>query len=129
MTKDRTSHLTRRERQILNIIHRQSEASVADIVEAMPNAVTGSAVRVFLKTLEAKGRVSRCKDGRRFLYSAIGSRTTEGRSALQRVLGTFFESSLESAVSSHLSDPSVEIDDRELERITRLIDEARNRTI
>ena len=127
MTKNPDSHLTRREQQIMEIIHKWSEASVADIVESMPDPVADSAVRVFLKTLMEKGRVRRRKDGRRFFYSAIGSRRTEGRSALQRILGTFFESSFANVVSSHLSDPSVELQDGELERIARLIEEARNR--
>ncbi len=127
MRKTRPSHLTRREQQIVEVIHRQSEASVTDIVAAMPEPVAGSAVRVFLKTLEEKGQVRRRKDGRQFFYSTVGSRTTEGRSALQRVLGTFFESSLESAISCHLSNPAVELEDGELERITRLVAEARNR--
>jgi predicted transcriptional regulator len=127
MTKNPDSHLTRREQQIMEIIHKSSEASVADIVESMPDPVADSAVRVFLKTLMKKGRVRRRKDGRRFFYSAIGSRRTEGRSALRRILGTFFESSFADAVSSHLSDPSVKLQDGELERMARLIEEARSR--
>lgn len=125
MTRTSESHLTRREQQILAIIHQRSEVSVTEIAESMPDPVADSAVRVFLKTLMEKGRVRRRKDGRRFLYSAVGSRSTEGRSALRRILGTFFESSLADAVSSHLSDPSVELRSGELERVARIIEEAR----
>lgn len=127
MTRDPQGHLTRREQQIMAIIHKRSEASVAEIVAAMPDPVADSAVRVFLKTLLEKGRVRRRKEGRRFYYSATASRTAEGRSAMQRILGTFFDSSLADAVSSHLSDPAVELRDDELERIARLIEEARRR--
>lgn len=109
----------------MDSIHLLSEASVADIVASMPDRVSGSAVRVFLKALEEKGRVRRRKEGRRYLYSATQSRRVEGRSALQRVIGTFFGSSISSAISSHLSDPSVELDEEELERIARLVEEAR----
>lgn len=117
--------LSRRERQIMNVLFRKGQASVVEIVAEIPDAPTDTAVRTFLKILEKKGFVHRKKDGRRHLYRPAMSRSRAARAALKDVLKTFFDGSLGDAVAAHLADPSAAVDREELTRLRQLINEAK----
>jgi predicted transcriptional regulator len=119
--------LTRRERQIMNVIYARGEASATEVWEMLPDRPSRTAVRTLLGILEEKGRLRHTKRGRQFIYRPTRARTRAGRSALQGVLETFFDGSLEKAVAAHLADPGAKLLPDELERLARLIRDARNR--
>ena len=128
MAKSRDLDLSRRERQIMNVLFRRGEAAVTDIAGEIPDSPSDTAIRTFLKILERKGHVRRHKDGRRHLYRPAKSRRRAARAALINVLGTFFDGSLGDAVAAHLSNPSSKLDAQELERLQALINEAKEGT-
>lgn len=116
---------SRRERQIMDIIYALGEASATQVVNAMPDAPSRTAVRTMLRILEEKGQLKHEKRGREFVYQPTRPRDRAGRSALRRVLHTFFDGSLEKAVAVHLSDPNSALTAHELERLAELIRKAR----
>lgn len=128
MAKSPDQDLSRRERQIMNVLFRRGKASVADIAAEIPDPPSNTAIRTLLRILETKGHVRREREGRRHLYGPRMSRTRAARAALSNVLGTFFDGSLGNAVAAHLSDPSSEIDPEELKQLRRLIAEAKKRS-
>ena len=125
MAKTHDLHLSRRERQIMNVLFQRRQASVVEIAADMPDPPTNTAVRTLLRILEGKGYVRRQKQGRRHLYRPAVSRTRSARAALSTVLGTFFGGSLGDAVAAHLANPETEIDEEELDRLQGLIDKAK----
>ena len=119
--------LSRRERQIMDIVYAQGKVSVTQVMEAMPDAPTRTAVRTLLRILEQKGQLKHTKRGREFIYQPVHTRKRVGKSTFNRVLNTFFEGSLTKAVAVHLSDPGNGLSDEELERLEDLIREARTK--
>lgn len=124
MSKPTHKDLSRRERQIMDVIYRLNEASVADIAADLPDAPTDTAIRTHLRILEDKGHVKRKRAGRRNVYRPIVSRKRAAKAAFSGVLATFFDGSLGDAVAAHLSDPGAKIDDEEIERLRAIIDAA-----
>lgn len=122
---DKHLHLSRRERQIMDILYEHGAPSVGDIRKRLPDPPSHTAVRTLLKILENKGHITRRKRGREFLYRAKHGRQRAGRSAMQRVIQTFFDGSLEKALGAHLADQRASLRPGELERLAQLIDEAR----
>ena len=119
--------LSRRERQIMNVIYAGGELTAAEVWQQIPDKPSRTAVRTLLRILEEKGHLRHRKRGREFLYQAIRPREDAGQSALAGVLQTFFGGSLEKAVASHLADPSATPDDAELKQLARLVREARKK--
>ena len=124
MPKQPDQDLSRRERQIMNVLYRRETATVAELAIELPNSPTESAIRTHLKILEDKGQVKRQRSGRKHIYRPVTSRTRAARAALTGVLGTFFDGSLGDAVAAHLADPKAKIDEAELERLQQLIRDA-----
>ena len=124
MPKQPDQDLSRRERQIMNVLYRCETATVAELAIELPNSPTESAIRTHLKILEDKGQVKRQRSGRKHIYRPVTSRTRAARAALTGVLGTFFDGSLGDAVAAHLADPKAKIDEAELERLQQLIRDA-----
>ncbi|MCE2459929.1 MAG: BlaI/MecI/CopY family transcriptional regulator [Pseudomonadales bacterium] len=91
-------HLTRRERQIMDILYEQGEASVGEVRRALPNAPSYSAVRALMRKLLDKGHASYREEGTRYVYRPVLARNRARRSALQRVVTTFFDGSAADAV-------------------------------
>src|ERR1044072_8515773 len=123
------THLSRRERQIIEVVYAKGEATATDVLEDMPDPPTRTAVPTFLRILEAKGHLKHTKRGREFVYQPVRKRERAGKSALLRVLQTFFDGSLEKAVAAHLTDPDSEISPAELQRLSALIRQAKAREI
>jgi predicted transcriptional regulator len=121
------SELSRRERQIMEVIYAKGEATATDVLEGMTDPPTRTAVRTFLRILEEKGSLKHTKRGREFVYRPTHGRERTGQSALGRVLQTFFDGSLEKAVASHLADPESGISSAELRRLSALINEAKRK--
>ena len=125
MAKSPDLDLSRRERQIMGVIFKVGEASVTDIANGIPDPPSDTAIRTLLTILERKGQVRRKRDGRRHLYRPASSRARAARAALDNVLETFFQGSLGDAVAAHLTDRSSKVDRDELNRLRRLIDQAK----
>lgn len=117
--------LSRRERQIMDIVYVRGEASAQEVHADLPDAPSQTAVRTLLRILEEKGHLKHRQEGLKYIYQPSKHRGRAGRTALQRVLRTFFEGSLEKAVAAHLSDPSAQLSPEDLERLAKLIRQAR----
>jgi BlaI family penicillinase repressor len=124
---DEHNQLSRRQRQIMDIIYARGEASAAEVWQRLPYPPSPTAVRTLLRILEEKGQLRHEKQGRRFIYRPTRPRRRAGQSAFQRVLHTFFDGSLEKAVAAHLAQPGAEPPPEELERLINLINEARKK--
>lgn len=121
-----TTHtdLSRRERQIIDILYRRKRATAAEVQAALPDPPSYSAVRAMLRILEEKGHVRHEQDGPRYVYVPTVARDSAKRSALRHMLQTFFDGSAEKAISALLDDTS-KLSDAELSRLARLIEQAR----
>jgi len=117
--------LSRRERQIMDIIYAQGEASALDVLNGLPDPPTKTAVRTLLRILEEKGHLKHKQVGLKYVYQPSRPRRSAGRFALRRVLETFFDGSLEKAVAVHLGDSAVDISQDELRRLADLISQAK----
>ena len=120
-------HLSRRERQIMEIVFRRGQASAADVWLDLPDPPSRTAVRTLLRILEGKGHLRHKQDGLRYVYVPSRPRALAARSALRSVLRTFFEGSLEKAVAAHLGDAATSLSVDELERLAALIRQARTK--
>ena len=117
--------LSRRERQILDILYERGQATAADVQAGLPEPPSYSAVRALLRILEEKGHVRHQQDGPRYVYLPTLPRDNAKRSALHHVLKTFFDGSAEQAISALLDENSARLSPAELDRLARLIDSAR----
>ena len=117
--------LSRRERQILDILYQRGQATAADVQNGLPEPPSYSAVRALLRILEEKGHVRHQQDGPRYVYVPTVARDNAKRSALRHVLQTFFDGSAEQAISALLDESSSNLSSAELDRLARLIDSAR----
>ena len=119
--------LSRRERQIMEIIYRRGQASAAMVVADLPDPPSKTAVRTLLRILEEKGHLKHRQEGLAYVYLPAHSRTQAAKSAFRRVLHTFFEGSLEKAVAAHLGDDASTLEPAELARLADLIRQARKK--
>ena len=118
------SKLPPREKQIVDILYERGPLPVADICDALPDQLSGSAVRAMLKRLEDKGFVSRSESDRGFIYSPMVSDSVAKKSALSDIVKTFFNGSPASAASALLG-MSDRIDTDELDALEKMIAKAR----
>ena len=125
MGKKSHINLSRRERQIMDIIYRLGRASVADVMGELPDPPTYSAVRALLRVLEEKEHLKHKKDGARYIYLPTRPRGNAGRSALRRALQTFYDGSTEKAVAALLDVSDSKLSPEELDRLSQLIEEVR----
>jgi len=117
--------LSRRERQILDILYARGRATAAEVQAALPDPPGYSSVRALLRILEEKGHVRHKQDGPRYVYLPTIARDNAQRSALRHILQTFFDGSAEQAISALLGDASGKMSSAELDRLARMIDTAR----
>src|SRR5688572_17761870 len=117
--------LSRRERQIVDILYAQGRATAAEVLAALPDPPSYSAVRAMLRILEDKGHVRHEQDGPRYVYLPTVGRDRAKKTALRHVLQTFFNGSAEQALSALLDESDTRLSDLELDRLARLIDRAR----
>jgi predicted transcriptional regulator len=122
------TQLSKRERQIMDVVYAHEEATVTQVMADLPDPPMRGALRTLLRILERKGHLTHRQVGREFIYRPTKPRGQAGRSALGRVLDVFFGGSLEHAVAAHLSDPrrSAKLSREELQRLSQLIDKAKN---
>jgi BlaI family transcriptional regulator, penicillinase repressor len=121
------AELSRRERQIMDVVYVQGTVSVNDVWKGLPDPPSRTAVRTLMRILEEKGHLKHKSRGREFVYQPTAPRGRAGQSAFRRVLTTFFAGSLEKAVAAHLADPTQSPNADELNRLAHLIEQARNK--
>jgi predicted transcriptional regulator len=116
--------LTKRERQIMDVLFRLGRATAADIMDALPDAPSNSTVRTQLRVLESKGYVQHDEEGLRFVYSPRVPRHAARRSAVKHLIDTFFDGSSANLVAALLGGDN-RIADEELDRIAELVKNAK----
>ena len=119
------THLSRRESQIMDVIFRLGEASVADVVARMPDSPAYNSVRVTLGILEKKGYVTHRQEGQRYIYRPALSPETATRSALSHMLKTFFGGSPSKAILTLLDMSSERLTEADLDHLAEWIEHAR----
>jgi len=117
--------LTRRERQIMDILYRDGEATVADVVDKLPDPPSYSAVRATMNVLEEKGHIRHKQDGPRYVYLPAVPRDRARRAALSHLLNTFFDGSAESAVVALLQMTDTSLSTSDFERLADEVRKAR----
>jgi predicted transcriptional regulator len=117
-------HLSKRERQIMELIYGRSEATAEEIAAALPDPPSTTAVRTMLTILERKGHIVHRKQSRQFVYRSTRPRQQVARSALRRLITTFFDGSLDRAVAAFMADPKSKLSPEQIDRLRELIDEA-----
>lgn len=125
MSRPAEPSLSRRERQILDVVYALGRASAAEVVTRLPDAPSKTAVRTFLRILEEKGHLVHDEEGRTYVYRPSRPRERAGAGAFRRVLDVFFGGSLEEAVAAHLGESAADLDDAQLKRLGGLIRDAR----
>lgn len=125
MSRPAEPSLSRRERQILDVVYALGRASAAEVVTRLPDAPSKTAVRTFLRILEEKGHLVHDEEGRTYVYRPSRPRERAGAGAFRRVLDVFFGGSLEEAVAAHLGESAADLDDAQLKRLAGLIRDAR----
>ena len=119
--------LSRRERQIMDVLFQHGKATAAEVREGMPDAPSYSVVRAQLRILEDKGHITHKQDGPRYLYQPTVAKARATRSALNHMVDTFFDGSAGQAVAALLDDSASGLSDEELDRLEGLIRQARSR--
>jgi BlaI family penicillinase repressor len=117
--------LSKRERQIMDVLHAKGEAVAREVRQGMPDAPSYSAVRALLRILEDKGHVKHREEGNRYVYSPRVSREKASRSALGRVVTTFFGGSRTQAIAALLGEADAELSDKQIATLQKIIDQAK----
>jgi predicted transcriptional regulator len=117
--------LSRRERQIMDVVYRRGQATAAEVLEDLPDPPSYSAVRAMLRVLDEKGHLRHEQQGPRYVFLPTVPREQARRSALQQLVHTFFDGSTEQAVAALLEQSDRTLSDAELARLARLIAQAR----
>jgi predicted transcriptional regulator len=117
--------LSRRERQIMDILYQLGRATAADLVKALPGEPSDSTVRTQLRVLETKGHVRHDEEGTKYVYYPVVPRRVVRKSALKHVMNTFFDGSAEKVVAALLGPDGGRLSDEELNRIAYMVAKAR----
>jgi predicted transcriptional regulator len=124
---DQPPPLSRRERQIMDVLHRRGRATAAEITADLDDAPTNTTVRTLLRILTDKGHVRFERDGKSYVYSAAAQRDEAGASMIRHVVRTFFGGSPANAMAALLGKEGDSLGDAQLDRLERLIAETRER--
>lgn len=119
------STLSRREREIMDILYQRGKSSASEVREAMPNAPSYSAVRAMLRVLEEKGHVKHRSEGLRYVYVPTVAHEKAKRSAVKHLVDTFFSDAPEDVVAALLDVSSTRVTREELDRMSEMIERAK----
>jgi BlaI family transcriptional regulator, penicillinase repressor len=117
--------LSRRERQIMDILFRRGRATAAEVMSDLPSDAGYSTVRTQLRVLEQKGHVRHEQDGLRFVYTPVVARRAARNSALRHLIDTFFDGSPEKVVGALLGGEGARLTDEQVDRIAGMLEKAR----
>lgn len=116
---------SRREREIMDALYKLGPATAQQIADAIPDPPSNTAVRTLLTILEKKGHIRHRADGPRYIYEPKVAREKMAQKAVKSVLSTFFDNSVEGVVAALLNQEDKKLSREELERLSRLIDKAK----
>jgi len=125
MSKPSPASLTRREREIMDILYRRGRATAAEVLEDMAEPPTYSAVRALLRILEDEGHIKHVQDGPRYVYLPAVARNDARKTALSHVVTTFFDGSIEQVVATLVESSRSKLSKEELDRLAQLIEKAK----
>ncbi len=125
MSKKLQHGLSKRERQIMEVIYRKKKATAQEVMDGIQNPPGYSTVRSFLTILEEKGFLKHERRGKRYVYSPTISHTSAVRSTLQNVLKTYFNNSVEDAVSALIEVRGKHLNDEDYDRLIKRIENAK----
>jgi predicted transcriptional regulator len=126
MARKRDAHdLGRRERQILDVIYRLGEASVAEVLEHIPDPPAYDSVRTMIRVLESKGFLRHRRQGTKYIYRPTQSHESASRSAVAHMMKTFFRDSASETMAAIFDVSGDNLDDEEFERLEKLIEKAK----
>ena len=125
MARNPLTALSRRERQIMDIIYRLREATAQEVLDNLEDPPSYSAVRAHLKMLEDKGHLRHTQDGPRYVFLPVVPRKRARRLALKRVLRNFFDNSHEEMIAALIDDSGSNLSEDELKKLSRMINQAR----
>jgi BlaI family transcriptional regulator, penicillinase repressor len=121
-------YLSPREQQIMEIIYRHDRGvSATEVMDGLPDDLSNSAVRTFLRILEHKGHLKHDEKEGRYIYKPTRPRATAAKSALRKLLTTFFDNSVEKVMATLLTEHEGQISEEELEKLRTLIEEAKSK--
>jgi predicted transcriptional regulator len=120
-----TTQLSRRERQIMDVVYRHGKVTAAEVLAELPEPPSYSAVRAMLRLLEDKGHIRHEQDGPRYVFMPTVNREKARKSAMRHLVRTFFDGSTEDAVAALLQNDNGGMSEDELERLSKLIDGAK----
>jgi predicted transcriptional regulator len=123
MTDPLATQLSRRERQIMDVLYQLGEATAAEVQERLPEPPSYSAVRAMLRILEDKGHVGHYEDGPRYVFTPTLGREDASRSAVSHLLKTFFNGSVEQAMAALLDGADRKLSREEIDRLARMIEQ------
>jgi predicted transcriptional regulator len=127
MTRKPPVHLTRRESQIMDVLHRRQRASVEEIRAELPDASTPSSVRKLLEIMIERGLLNREYDGPRFVYFPRAKPEEAGRSAVRHLIRTFFNDSPSSAIAALIDATDEPLSESEYKRLSALLKRVRDK--
>jgi predicted transcriptional regulator len=125
MPKPIHSILTRRERQIMDILYRRGSATAGEVMKELPGTPSDSTVRTQLRVLEEKGHVRHEEQGLRYVYFPTAPRSSVRKSALKHLIDTFYDGSTEKIVAALLGVEGSKLSSDELTRIAQMVEKAR----
>jgi predicted transcriptional regulator len=117
-------NLSRRERQIMDIVYEMNEATVAQVLELIPDPPSYSSIRALLRVLEDKGHLKHTQQGPRYIYSPTLPRKEASQNALKHILKTFFDNSTEDIVAALLNISEEDLSEEEYKRLFKMIKKA-----
>lgn len=123
MADSLANRLSRRERQIMDVLYQLGEATAAEVQERLPEPPSYSAVRAMLRILEDKGHIRHHEDGPRYVFAPVVARDTAQRSAVRHLLRTFFDGSVEDAMAALLDGAERKLSRDEIDRMAQLIEQ------
>lgn len=109
----------------MDVLHARGQATAAEVLAALPDPPSYSAVRALLRILEEKGHVKHHRDGARYVYLPRASKEAASKSALKRVVSTFFQGSVTQAMAALLENSDTQISDSDLEKLQQIIKQAK----
>lgn len=123
--KGKLQHLSRRERQIMDVIYRRGRATAQEVLDELPDPPSYSAVRASLRVLEDKGQLRHVQDGPRYVYMPTLPRTHAGHSALTHLIDTFFRGSAAETMATLLELRGDQLSSEDLDQLSAMIERAR----
>ena len=125
MPKQPADSLSRRERQIMDIVYALNRGTAAEIQERLPDSPSYSTIRTLLRVLEEKGHLRHTEEGLRYVYLPTVARAVATQTALERLIHTFFEGSAKQAAAALLDPKSFRLSPEDLDQLSELVEKAR----